>query len=500
MYWSKPWFSYAVAVGATIVAAIARCVIDYFAGPAPNFLLPFLLATLFSAWHGGLRCGIFATLLNVVVGSCFLTTAPASVQAELSGIVRFGVFAVVGVGMSLLGESLHYYRRQAEAATLSAVQRQKELEKEVLERRAVEQQIRESNATLEQRVEERTKALRASEEWFRGAFDGAPIGMALVAPSTKWLWINRAFCDLVGYTEAELLAKDFQAITHPDDLAADLNFVKQLLDDSIKSYQMEKRYFHKQGQIIHVLLSVSLIRDRDGQPMNFVSHVQDITRRKEAEERIRASLQEKEVLLREIHHRVKNNLQIVSTLLDLQSGYTKDKQALEMFKESRARVRSMSLIHERLYRSHDLARVEFVHYVQQLADELYHTYRLSSEEIVLEVDVDVPPLPIDIAIPCGLLINELMSNALKHAFNHANGGRIRIAFHLNGDNLNVLTVADTGTGFPSNVDFRNATSFGLQLVNTLVEQLQGKLNLNSDRGTEFTVTFPNRRASTLEPI
>ena len=492
MHWSKPWLSYAIAVGATLVAAVARYLIDYFVGPAPNFLLPFLLATILSAWHGGLRCGIFATALNVVVGICFLSGAPPSVQAELSGIVRFGIFAAMGVSISLLSEALHHYRRQAEAATLNAVQRQKELENEVLERRRL-------NATLEQRVDERTKALRESEERFRGAFDDAPIGMALVAPNTKWLWINRAFCDLVGYTEAELLGLDFQAITHPDDLSADLSFVQQMLDDTIKSYQMEKRYFHKEGKTIHVLLSVSLIRDRDGQPMNFVSHVQDITRRKEAEERIKASLQEKEVLLREIHHRVKNNLQIVSTLLDLQSGYTEDKQALEMFKESQARVRSMSLIHERLYRSHDLARVEFVHYVQQLADDLYHSYRLSSEEIVLEVDVDLPPLPIDVAIPCGLLINELMSNALKHAFNHANAGRIRIAFHRNGDNLNILKVADTGTGFPSNVDFRNATSFGLQLVNTLVEQLQGKLDLNSDRGTEFTVTFPNRRASTLEP-
>ncbi|HEV8062229.1 MAG TPA: histidine kinase dimerization/phosphoacceptor domain -containing protein, partial [Gemmataceae bacterium] len=259
------------------------------------------------------------------------------------------------------------------------------------------------------------------------------------------------------------------------------------------TYQMEKRYFHKLGQTIHIFLSVSLIQDGSGQPLNFVAQVQDITERKQAEERISASLGEKEVLLKEIHHRVKNNLQIVSTLLDLQSGHTADKQALTMFKESQGRVRSMALIHERLYRSRDLARVDFVQYVEQLAEDMYHAYRLSGDEIVLEVDVDVPPLPIDIAIPCGLLINELMSNALKHAFADVHEGRMQVGLHQNGEKMNVLTIADTGGGFPGGLDFRNTTSFGLQLVNTLVEQLNGKIELKSCQGTEFTVTFPDMR-------
>jgi two-component sensor histidine kinase len=221
---------------------------------------------------------------------------------------------------------------------------------------------------------------------------------------------------------------------------------------------------------------------------------QVITERKRADEQIRASLREKEVLLKEIHHRVKNNLQIVSTLLDLQSGHTRDRQALEMFEESRGRVRSMALIHERLYRSQDLARVNFAEYVRQLADDLYRAYKVSSEAIVLELEVDAPPLPIDVAIPCGLLLNELMSNCFKHAFKAASGGLLRVTLRGDGRNI-ILTVADDGEGFPAGIDFRNTATFGLQLVNTLVEQLQGEIELSAGRGSEFVVRFPMKEVA-----
>ena len=221
--------------------------------------------------------------------------------------------------------------------------------------------------------------------------------------------------------------------------------------------------------------------------------IRDITARKQTEEQTTASLREKEVLLKEIHHRVKNNLQIVSTLLDLQSGHTTDRAAMEMFKESRGRVKSMALIHERLYRSQDMARVDFGEYVRQLADDLHRTYQVS-EGIRLELDVDIPPLAIDIAIPCGLLLNELISNCFKHAFADAAEGCLRVGLHRDGG-ANVLTVADDGAGFPAGTDFRNTTSFGLQLVNTLVDQLDGEIALTTDRGTTFTVRFPTPSGS-----
>ncbi|MEO7273986.1 MAG: PAS domain S-box protein [Vicinamibacterales bacterium] len=457
-------------------------------------------------------------------------------------------------------------------------------------------------------------ALRESEERFRGAFDAAPIGMALVAPDGRWLQVNRSLCEMVGYTEQELLATDFQTITHAEDLDTDLNYVRQVLEGAISNYQMEKRYIHKQRHIVNILLSVSLVRDVQGRPTNFVAQIKNITqqksaekalaaqdallrqfirhspaaiamfdaemrylqmsdrwlidyhlsaqdvtglshyevfpeipeawkaihrrvlagavekcdedafmradgstewlqwecrpwldasggigglimftqvitRRKLVEEKVKASLREKEVLLKEIHHRVKNNLQIVSTLLNLQSGYTRDPATLAMFQESRGRVRSMALIHERLYRSDDLSRVDFAGYTRQLVDDLYRAYNLSDENVRLELDVDVPELGIDVAVPCGLLLNELITNCLKYAFVDAAAGRLRVGLHRTGG-VNVLTVSDDGVGFPATIDFRNTASFGLQLVNTLVDQLDGEITMAGGPGTTFTVRFP----------
>lgn len=218
---------------------------------------------------------------------------------------------------------------------------------------------------------------------------------------------------------------------------------------------------------------------------------QIITARKLAEESVRASLREKEVLLKEIHHRVKNNLQIVSTLLDLQADYTQDARALEMFKESCGRVKSMALIHERLYRTQDLARVNFAEYVRQLADDLFLAYKVSDDDIAFVVDVTIPPVPIDIAIPCGLLLNELISNCLKHAFRGLEQGTVTVSLQPERGKIN-LRVMDTGVGLPRGFDFRNTTSFGLQLVMTLVEQLQGDIAHRVCHGSEIVVTFPMR--------
>lgn len=459
---------------------------------------------------------------------------------------------------------------------------------------------------------------RLQEERFRGAFDQAPIGMALVSPTGKWMRVNRTLCDMVGYTAEELLRIDFQTITHPDDLQADLAQVHRMLNNEIQSYQMEKRYFHKSGSIVEVLLSVSLVRDQSGLPLYFIVHIKDIserkaaekaiaaqeallrqfikhspaaiamfdrnlnylqfsdrwlsdykltgqeilgrchydvfpeipeswkqihqrvlagaierreedpfhrtngavdwlqwecrpwhnargeigglimftqviTRRKQAEELVRRSLLEKEALLKEIHHRVKNNLQIVSSLLDLQSSHTSDSNALTMFQESRGRVKSMALIHERLYRSKDVSRVDFSEYVSQLADDLHRVYRIKAREIELCHFVDVPPLPIDMAIPCGLLLNELISNCFKHAFPDREHGLIQVELRNNDETSYELIVRDDGVGFPPGMSPKSTASFGMQLVETLVEQLDGFLVLRHGPGAVVSVRFPKPR-------
>ena len=215
----------------------------------------------------------------------------------------------------------------------------------------------------------------------------------------------------------------------------------------------------------------------------------ELAERKRAEERIAASLREKEVLLKEIHHRVKNNLQVISSLLKLQASYIKDNQALDMFKDSQNRIRSMALVHEKLYQSQDLARIDFSEYVQSLVKELFRSYRIGRNTIALQIEIDDISLNIDTAIPCGLLINELVSNALKHAFKHQPKGQIKVQLQPGQNKQLCLTVSDNGVGFPHDLDFRNTESLGLQLVCTLTEQLEGTVEMNCDRGTTFNIIF-----------
>ncbi|HWQ19680.1 MAG TPA: PAS domain S-box protein [Methanotrichaceae archaeon] len=217
--------------------------------------------------------------------------------------------------------------------------------------------------------------------------------------------------------------------------------------------------------------------------------IEEIQERKHAECMIRSSLQEKEVLLREVYHRVKNNLQIISSLLSLQSEYIKDEKAIEAFRESRNRIRSMSLIHEKIYRSQDLTKIDFVDYSRNLISALMAAYNIRKNAIEVRLNAEGVFLEIDKAIPCGLIINELVSNALKHAFNQSLRGVIKIELKSQGDNELVLIISDDGCGFPEEMDVSKSKSFGLKLVSTLVEQLKGTIDLHREGGTQFRITF-----------
>ena len=212
---------------------------------------------------------------------------------------------------------------------------------------------------------------------------------------------------------------------------------------------------------------------------------------RDSQKQLRLSLEEKEVLLKEIHHRVKNNLQIVSSLFYLQSEYVKDKQSLEILKESRNRVRSMALIHEQLYQSEDLSKINLNRYLHNLTTNLFTSYGVHRDTIDLKIDMEDIYLGIDTAIPCGLIVNELVSNALKHAFPSGRKGEISLEARLYEDGGLKFIVGDNGIGFPPESDFLEMESLGLRLVKTLSTQLEGEIKLDRNGGTVFTVMLKN---------
>ena len=221
----------------------------------------------------------------------------------------------------------------------------------------------------------------------------------------------------------------------------------------------------------------------------------EVAERKKAEEKIKASLREKEVLLKEIHHRVKNNMQVISSILNLQSKHIKDEQALKMFKNGQRRIRSMAMVHEKLYESDDLAGIDFAEYIQSTTSYLFSLHGVA-DTVRLDIDIKDILLGIDTAIPCGLIINELVSNSIKHAFGRGREGEILIKLYSDEAGRNILMVKDNGAGFPKGLDFRKTESLGMQLVIMLVEQLGGAIELDRSKGTAFNITF-ERAASSL---
>jgi PAS domain S-box-containing protein len=224
-------------------------------------------------------------------------------------------------------------------------------------------------------------------------------------------------------------------------------------------------------------------------------HTQDLTEREQAKALIQASLKEKEVLLKEIHHRVKNNLQVISSLLDLQSQYIEDPALLSQFEDSQNRIQSMALIHEKLYQSNDLSHINFADYVESLVDHLFLSYGRGKHQIKPKINIGNLSLNLDTAIPCGLIINELVSNALKHGFPQSDPGdtpgEISVEIYPGSDlDHFTLVISDNGIGFPAALDFQNIeSSLGLQLVCTLTQQLRGKIELNRTQGTQFKLTL-----------
>jgi PAS domain S-box-containing protein len=332
--------------------------------------------------------------------------------------------------------------------------------------------------------------LRQSEEQLRLAMDAARIGFWDWDLQTGVVMRSPNLERMYGWTPDtdDRNCEAFLASLHPEDRDR-VRQVEQRSMETGEECDVEFRVVLPDGQIRWIESKSRVFYDETGKPVRMIGISLDIGDRKLAETQIKASLREKEVLFKEIHHRVKNNLQVICSLLDLQSQHIEERATMEVFRESCNRVRSMALVHEKLYQSKDCARISFYDYVESLSSYLFQVYAGNANNITLELDIDELTLNIDTAITCGLIITELVSNALKHAFSNSETGKIYIVMQSEANNHFILTVGDNGNGFPINFELNTVKSLGLKLVNVLINQLEGQLAIDRSLGTEFKISF-----------
>ena len=325
------------------------------------------------------------------------------------------------------------------------------------------------------------EAIRNSERRFRSYVEHAPLGVMVSDSRGRIVEANPASAQIFGYDRDELIGMNIINLVPAEDKDEAVRYFARFLSSG--EFEGELRGKRKDGDIIWTfLVGVSLADNRQ------LGYCVDITQRKRAEEQVKASLGEKEVLLREIHHRVKNNLQVISSLLSLQAHQVDDAQAKGAFEDSQHRVRSMALIHENLYRSENLANIRFDEYIRVVSSELWRSFNTSRVRKVIRTEPIT--LELDKALPCGLILNELVTNALKHAFPGERRGNVAISleavnpFHLR------LEVHDDGVGFPPERDFRSMTSMGMTLIVSLADQVGGTIMMERNHGTRMVLEFP----------
>ncbi len=338
------------------------------------------------------------------------------------------------------------------------------------------------------------EAVRESEESLRQILEMLPVGVWVADhngviiqgnPAARSIWGGARFVGPKGYGEYQAWWRSTGEPIQPEDLALARAITQ---GETSLNEVIDIEAFDGTRKII--LNSALPLKNARGEIIKAIAVNQDITERIEFEERLKASLREKEVLLKEVHHRVKNNMQIISSLLRLQSDRVSQPEVHGVFQESQNRIRSMALVHEMLYQSPDLASISFGAYLKNLVNGLFRSFRVDTHQIALTLEVVDIPLGIDLALSCGLIINELVSNSLKHAFPQNRRGELSISARQISPEELMIAVRDTGVGLPPDLDIRKTSSLGLRLVTLLVGQINGSLELDSAQGATFLIRFP----------
>lgn len=328
-----------------------------------------------------------------------------------------------------------------------------------------------------------TSFLEDIEGW-KYILNSLPDLIAILNAKYEIIWVNTAMSECLNTSPNSCLGvKCFEAI-HGTELPIDnCPHAKMIMDNKRHT---EEVYETNLGG--YFLVTAAPIMDKSGNILGSVHIARDITERKIMEDKIKDSLQEKEMLIKETYHRVKNNLMVISSLLDLQARYIEDVETQNIFRDSQNRARSMAMIHEKLYQTTDLKWINFADYIKKLSTELFETYSDQSGNIKIDFDVENHKLDTDTSIPLGLIVNELISNSLKHAFPDDRKGIIKIKFYKDNEKY-ILVISDNGIGFPDGFEIENINSLGLRIVNSLVDQIQGEIDIDRTQGIEFTIKF-----------
>ncbi len=338
---------------------------------------------------------------------------------------------------------------------------------------------------------EAAEELNASMERYRSLYNNTPVMLHSIDRDGRIMNVSDYWLLATGYGRDEVIGRRSTDFLSAESRRQMETIVIPELFGSGQCSDVPVRLLKKNGQVIDVLLSSTAERNAAGEVTGSLSVMTDITERKKAEEQIRTSLVEKEILLREVHHRVKNNFQVITSLLNLQAAQINNPAFLGMFQDSQNRIRAMSIIHEKLYQSSDLAQIDFKGYIDNLIRELQTMYISSSRMAEIQIDAEEVYLGVDQAVPCGLILNELVTNSFKHAFPPDCKRRavIRISLHAHEDGRIELSISDNGKGLPAEINLQDPATLGLTLAFLLASQLKGELTAGNGQGTSFILRF-----------
>ncbi len=395
-----------------------------------------------------------------------------------------------------------YHGRKVILSSIRDITKRKQVEEELANyRNHLEELVRKrtieltaSNARLQKEIAERKAAeekIRHQHEFLTKVIDSLPHPFYVIDVNTYKIKIANKSAKERGVHEDSICYKTLHNSDSPCQLPLHPCPLESVLKTK-KAEVIEHEHYDESGELRSIEVHGYPVFGKSGKVIQMITYSLDVTERKKNEERLKALIREKDILLSEIHHRVKNNLQVMYSLLNIQSEYLRDSKDKEIFKSFENQLMSMALIHDNLYRLNSLSDINVIDYFQNLTDVILQSYNVDSRKIQLKLDIDDIKLEIDTAIHCGLVVNELMSNAIKHAFPDGQKGEIKLVFHKIMDNKFELIVADNGIGLPPSLDLTKNKSFGLEMVTFLVENsLHGEINFAKPggQGAEFRIRF-----------